>query len=771
MSDNFFIDLQFNEAVLLEKISVFAAAKLLETSEHPKGFNWLHLAATYGLDAVLLKILTITKGWGLNSQDKRGRTPIHHLASLGRATVLEEILNKYPDQVDITITNYKGRTALHSAAKHLQGDVVQKLIEEFGADVNQLDIKGNSPLSLAYHRHYPGEGIFFSFPAIDYLLTKTQYWQLQQRHLPRDRQSECCAVHSTILSAKFLGMKYANDKHWIPGIQLPLSIKNIEETYTVKQVYQTTLSQFVVLHHIKGNILFCSDKLPGLQKTQSLIQHAALDNLHQLKNHLSPLLLAEKITQIWGIELAGIDAQYLASSIPSNQLVLINSPGLPDDLLLATSSPDTCYYFFNSQDQLHLWGKYPWLNNRKFYTDSITEQGSMPASQTTSQFLKQALNGLKRQVPLHKMPNSLSEAQYIPGKTYKRASEEATLPQDVLQTVTELFTKTTQAIEAVGAQYSANAKVLTDFARYEYCAHGLAYLHLSNNEVVVNWWNSPIKLPIQRIIHHQGLYCYLLQDKNKWIISFQGTDPSDLSSVSRDLDRGSAGFKRLRQQYLYILQVLADKLQQSSHQVKLVICGHSLGGADAQNFFTACIASLASLHSTELQTSTSSCVWQKFISRRRAPLTALKQISAVHLYAYNGAGIRKTSAELAKVAARRLSPFVKIYVNHQRIFQDIVNTVGETTLHDFYSSTANVRSLFFHGRSGFIERVKSAHTDRQFFGDQVGKHLLHQGTEGLLHIQLQFNPTGRKLEPNTFFYNQIKRFLLTGNASESLPAC
>jgi len=254
------------------------------------------------------------------------------------------------------------------------------------------------------------------------------------------------------------------------------------------------------------------------------------------------------------------------------------------------------------------------------------------------------------------------------------------------------------------------------------------------------------------------------------VLSFQGTDPTDVASVSRDLDRGSAGIKRIRQQYFHIIQALTCKLEASSDNVNLVICGHSLGGADAQNFFTALLASLSSLQSSDALPTSST--WQKFTSReRKLDANALNKIGEVHLYAYNAAGIRKSTESLASSAVERLkNKGITISVNHQRVQHDIVHTVGEATLHDFDASTVTVRSLFFDGREKLFDRLTTAHTDRQLFGKTIGGHLYEGGDEGRKHIKSLHQDLFGRSEPDTKLYHQLKQTLQTGSASNSFSS-
>lgn len=761
MNDNFFSDYNFDETQLIQIISSIEMKMdiLLDTAENSKGFNFLHAAAYYGLDVLLLEILKLTQGQGLNSVDKLGRTPIHHLASNGRSLVLNAIFEKYPSTINLEQINAKGRTALHSAAKHLHDKTVKLLISK-GANPNALDIQGHTPLSLAYHRHYPGQDISFSHPVIHYLLDNTRYWESRIPPISGIEDAE-----QSIKLAWRMGMQYAVDRHWIPGM------------LGIQHVYFTALSQFVVLKptHLEEPILLCLDRTPALQKAVSLTKHVTADCLESIR------VIADKVralnnVHIWGIELAGIDAQLLALHLQDRfsvkQLVLINSPGLPSNLSAATMRSSTqCCYFFASEDTLHLQGTYLWSqeNPQVFF---YTTESIAVASTSTQSILRWALKGLRQQISLHREPTLTSTTSYRPGKSYLAQVTEPIDAIDHPAYIERLFNNTDLAIQTVQEQYQDNSAVLREFARYEYCAHGLAYMHSHDGQALVKWWESEPLLPLHRLIHHQGLYCYLLQHEQEWIVQFQGTDFSDFYSASRDLDHGSAGVKRIRQQYSSIIERLARKLQEVSFSIKLVICGHSLGGGDAQNFFAAVLATLASLD--PINRSTGNAVLQKFMAREKENLWelasehALKKIKSIHLFAYNGAGIRHSTAELAKAAAHQLqSEGIVITVNHQRVQHDIVNTVGETTLHDFHPGVT-VRSLFFDGRETFVERVKTSHTDRQFFCNSIGKHGLFQGAEGAIQLKMKIEAPGGKLEPRLVIFNQCKTILQKGCVSERL---
>lgn len=752
----------FNQEALIQIYNEFLPQALLETRGR-KNFNVINAAAFYGLDELFKKLIKKTNGEGLQSQDKLGRTPIHHLASNGRLDTLSFIFERYSHQVDLSQTNLKGRTALHSAAKHLQMEIIEFLIEN-GANPNALDVHGNSPLSLAHSYHFLGQDIAFTdrtSQVINFLLPLTTYWQ--EKSYLRNLQTLNHECDFDILSAWTLGMKHANDSHWIEGISIMLSNTAGNVEYTIKMVYQTELTTFVVLGNAENNVLLCLDKIPSLKQSYYLNKHVSSNYLDILDNIFIRLQQLGPVQQIWGSELAGIDAQLLAKKLNIQKLILINSPGLPEELLSTTSTEIEKHYFFSTNDQLHLSGSYLWSTGANFYTNKI-EQQQVEKAQMHSNYLKWSLKGLKRQVSLTKFP-FIKRTSYSPGINYA-IENSGEIQETTEQKINALFNETNLALSKI------TDSELIDFARYEYCAHGLAYLHLTPTQENIKWWDIQDSLNFQRIVHHMGLYCYLLQNNNEWILMFQGTNPQDFSTIMRDLDRGSAGIKRIRRQYIDIIEFLSDKLQNQQEKIKLVICGHSLGGADAQNFFSAFLAYLSS--SLSERTSVHQHLI-KFISRHLNSQNLLEKIHEVSLYAYNAAGIRNSTAFMAKVAASNLKNLLTISVNHQRVNQDIVNLVGETILHDFdteiveaTNTQVRVRSLFFDGEENMIDRVKHAHTDRQFKQELGSYDLYHENSDGMNDLKKQLNYTNPKIESKSLFYNNAKKLLQKGNVSESV---
>ena len=761
MPHTIFLKHGFREAAIIEEIKSFSEDQLLKAKDPKKGFNYLHAAAYFSLQEVLLFILTKTNGDGLNTQDLKGRTPIHHLASNGQTAILKTIFELYKDRIKVNLSNCKGRTALHSAAKWLHTETVKLLIAN-GAELYLVDIQGHTPLSLTYHRHFTGYDSedLFQHDVITILKEKTTYWSrsLKLKELVGQQNYE-------LLLAWYLGIRYAGNPNWIPGVKLGAL------PYVIEKVHHTALAEFILIGNENEAIVLCFDRIPMAQRAIYYSRHFELAYYNELIT-LSCELQKFNVSKIWGVELAGIDAQILASRIPVQQLILINSPGMPKNpvpasMEFAKCEPKQCQYFFSALDKLHDKGRYWWAGKATMYTD----QSTVESFQDASPLLRSRLEESRRQVLLKDAP------KMVPLTTgYKPSDDEVLLPpivpvEDAAVRIQKLFDDTTKAMLAINEAGDdlSNKEHLLNFARYEHCAHNLAYEHFPH-ELEVSWWPEGSKATIYRIIHHHGLYCYLVKTSTEWMVAFQGTDFSDLGSALRDLDRGSAGIKRIRQQYSTILHRLSEHLEQQDTKIKLVVCGHSLGGGDAQNFFTALLASLAQFKRV-MPDAVGSAELKKFMARASSVSTnILDAIAEVHLYSYNGAGIRKSTADLAVAAARQLAGSIPISINHQVVRHDVVNTVGEVRLdhfdvHDASSKSAAVHLVVFPGHDDFATRVATAHTDRQFSGGTEIKPLgffTNYSAEKKQNMKDGFKEHAPKLEPNeSTLFQTAKRVLQT----------
>lgn len=703
------------------------------------GFNILHAAAYYGLDKLILRVLEKVDGEGLNIQDIYGSTAIHYLASNNRHEALKEILFKYNGKIDLFIPNKKGRTPLHVAAKHLNQEAVEILAESQESLIDILDFEGHSPLSLAYHRNYPGININFNSEVINFLLSKSNYWKIkldEMNNFPFNH-----GFDKDILHAWFSGMKHANDVHWIPGIVLEYNNQN----FVVNLVIETDLTKFVVL---SNTILICLDKMANSAKSFSFERHIEKSYLDKLNKLVHSLINDFQITKIWGIELGGMDAQILSTMFTIEKLILVNSPGLPktlaNNLRKKVNLNFTVNCFFSQNDNLHTNGDYLWKSNKKvkFYTNSQNKNNLRESSSLLDSLLSE-IEDNKDMSSLDEM--NIKKTTYKEGLLYNEQNDDR-IEIDSNSYIESLFNNVNNAI----AKLSDNI-TLKDFARFEYCAHGLAYLHLNDNQKI-KWWDNQENLCFQRIIHNNGLYAYLLKNNAEWILMFQGTDFTDYESATRDLDRSSAGIKHIKTYYNQIFKRLDEELSSTDLNIKLIICGHSLGGADAQNFFTSIVSTLAKQYSSENYNPH----WLKFIAKEKLVPANFNKLHEIHLYSYNGAGIRNSTAELAKIAIEKLQDRITISINHQRAKDDIVSTVGDTILYDV-ADFSKLRSLFFNGRASFEERFIYSHLDRQFTDNFSAQNCdIKEGKEAYEALKTI------KCEPQNKRWNQLKQLLQKG---------
>lgn len=87
-------------------------------------------------------------------------TPLYEASRLGHAAVVSVLL-KY--QADVHKKNYKGRTPLHSSARHNHGNIARLLLQAGAANIP--DESGNKPSDLAsYYSHEAVAGMIREWP-------------------------------------------------------------------------------------------------------------------------------------------------------------------------------------------------------------------------------------------------------------------------------------------------------------------------------------------------------------------------------------------------------------------------------------------------------------------------------------------------------------------------------------------------------------------------------------------------------------------------------
>jgi hypothetical protein len=739
--------------------------------EKATGVTALHVAARYGLDFIVEEILEETKGEGLAVLDRKGQSPLHILFGNGRLELLKKIQKKIAKSA-LDLRNNKGRTPLHSAAKWLQFGVIKWIDEEYKHEFDVVDAQGSTPLGLAYRRHFSGSelvGQFTEDQAITYLKNIKAYWfnspllkQLKEkitalRAAPLDEQQEQIAYEFIYCAGL--------DNYLLPGIKIELDIGRFN--YVVNGIHFNRFLKIIILQNLadRNLLILCIDQGHFTQRLELMAQPA------------DQVLLGQVLT-----------------TITSNSHCAVYSNGAADVFAkaLATKlgSRSQAYHFSSLDVDAAMPERHKPVDEKATGFDMALEAALAELSAEKNR----GINRKATVITAHFNPTK-ADAKAEPIKEDKPLQ-----PCDAVQKMNAVVKAYQQSLVMIAADLKKvpaetdHYRRLFSFAVCEYVGHYLAYAHLPDKtSVPVFQDNGTVQQYIlHQVVHHQGLYCYALlttlrDGAVKVLLAFQGTDPTDISSVARDLDKRSAGYRRIRAQYLTIVNNL-NALLKDSKKLELIICGHSLGGADAQNFFIALLALKAESYYHQRKTAYSGDVihLRRFFAKTKPPAVnaLVTKVTAMHLYAYNAAGIRHTTALLAKEAASYLIQHdekFEMSVNHQRVFQDVVNLVGQATLHDFADSKLEVNLLFFQGKENFGARVASAHTDYQFIDNQatVEKPLDFKPIVKLNGYQLYRSLTHKeqlsvelcsksKVEPDTPLYHAVKQFLQSGKISKHL---
>ncbi|PSN51351.1 hypothetical protein C0J52_07912 [Blattella germanica] len=122
----------------------------------------------------------ISKGANINARDGFGRSILLLAASSNNWQLVKWLLIKGANP---TVTDRQGRTVLHLAAGSSNLEVVQLLVEEFGANFEQEDKLGNTPINVAAIHNDPS-GLVYNYlisirqnkyPNINYRANNAKY--------------------------------------------------------------------------------------------------------------------------------------------------------------------------------------------------------------------------------------------------------------------------------------------------------------------------------------------------------------------------------------------------------------------------------------------------------------------------------------------------------------------------------------------------------------------------------------------------------------------
>jgi ankyrin repeat protein len=112
----------------------------------------------------VFKVLIEKKGWDVNQQDKRNKTPVYYALRYFTDHFTDIKVLMYllcHENVNVNIKNESGETLLHAACENINNlslDVFKLLIEKKGCGVNVQDKCNNTPVHIASREFNPNKG-------------------------------------------------------------------------------------------------------------------------------------------------------------------------------------------------------------------------------------------------------------------------------------------------------------------------------------------------------------------------------------------------------------------------------------------------------------------------------------------------------------------------------------------------------------------------------------------------------------------------------------
>lgn len=240
-----------------------------------------------------------------------------------------------------------------------------------------------------------------------------------------------------------------------------------------------------------------------------------------------------------------------------------------------------------------------------------------------------------------------------------------------------------------------NYNVLTKFASAEHLAHTVPYElasgHNPNEPVIIFDADGGVReYKVTKIqTKDAGICGFILTgkeaDNNTVHVVFRGT--ADGASVRRDLEYGGAGQTSFNAEKALItsqiLSKVADRSRATDKKVNVVISGHSLGGADAQNCANAILEEMAD-HYTHAHK-----------DKQLAQLNPVSRINHLTINHVNSGGVSmqtaNTSKHNAEIAAKH---GVKINLCALKVAGDGIQQTGQTNIFsDVPDNVAHVEVL------------------------------------------------------------------------------
>ena len=199
--------------------------------------------------------------------------------------------------------------------------------------------------------------------------------------------------------------------------------------------------------------------------------------------------------------------------------------------------------------------------------------------------------------------------------------------------------KTPEEIEA-GKLVIFEQRAEQEFRTGEYWGHVLPYQTGWIDLQVIEQFDQTYTLHKVQIPNQPDIVCYILEPQNdhEIIVSFRGT--KTFGSLIRDLDPQGAGHQSIYASMEFIFKKLNSVLGRVTYRAQgaatIVIAGHSLGGADAQNFTVALMETVKNWITPNAESDIE---------------IHFNKIKKICLKTYNSTGIHSSSEELAAETA------------------------------------------------------------------------------------------------------------------------
>lgn len=141
---------------ILSSASLSAIKLMLEygaqyLDKNRQGENCLHLVAHANVEAETITIF-IDLGLDPNAQNKKGESVLHYLAEY--PNTLKALETALQAGADPNLRSHLGQSPIyHTIARQFTGEKTISLLAKYGANLDIVDAKGNSPLHLAAHQN------------------------------------------------------------------------------------------------------------------------------------------------------------------------------------------------------------------------------------------------------------------------------------------------------------------------------------------------------------------------------------------------------------------------------------------------------------------------------------------------------------------------------------------------------------------------------------------------------------------------------------------